>query len=128
MKLSDTKFNKIYEQTLSQADLNLVHDEDLELDIDSSDEEEDSDYYRHHHSCKDIKGMRAILKDMEEAFGVNDDDCATSHIDVDDLHDFVIDKLNSGCCDPYTSHYIHDRILSHNDLTPEHVFHAFWMH
>lgn len=135
MKNEDLTFNKIYKHTLSQVnefykDNNYKeHDIDVVDSIDQDEHEhEHSETFNRHHVCKDIRGIKALLADLEEIFGVSDECSDLTNINIDDLHDHIIDKLNDGVCDRYTSHYIHDNILSNPHLSPEHIFHALWCH
>lgn len=123
MKKRNSIFNSIYEQVLSNSD--EYYDEQ---DDEVVEDDEDQSQTHRHNICKDIQGIKTLLADLETRYEISEEDCNMSHIDRDELHDYIVDKLNNGCCDRYTSHHINDNILKHPHYSPEHVFHSLWYH
>jgi len=124
MKKRNLIFNSLYEQALSNS--NEYYDELDEQDDEVAEQEEEQPQKRSHDICKDIQGIKMLLADLEAHYEISEEDCNMSHIDHDELHDYIVDKLNSGCCDRYTCHHINDHILTHPHFSPEHVFHSLW--
>ena len=119
MKKDDLILERIYTNAISKLSNSLTGD---------NERDDATETFQRHHVCKDIKGIKALLADIEEVFCLNDEDSGVSGIDANKLHDHIVDRLNDGVCDKYTSHYIYNNILSHPELTPEHILHALWSH
>lgn len=126
--MKNTIFNKIYNKVLENIETPVSDSDELDELDDRCYGKDLTDEKTRHHVCKDIQGIRLLLKDIEEHFGIDDEKYSTDDIDINDLHNFIVDKLNAGCCNPYTRHYIYNDMLSCDDATPSSIMNAFWLH